>query len=171
MARNRWTSIPAVRFGFTHVALGADFQDKWREWQRGIWGGGKKREKRKPLPGICAFTLKIKPSKNPVGEKKAQAGSCIGALLTRIVNVPGIKKQSCVQYDTSLHAFMSVSERLVLLKLWIGLSTRGTIKVVRASSLTELSEQRLAGYLQRFSRSRFQNRWSQNSTQQPSKLD
>lgn len=59
--------------------------------------------------GICAFTLKIKPSKNPVGKKTAQAGSCIGVLLTRIVNVLGIKKQSRVQYDTSLHAFMSAS--------------------------------------------------------------
>lgn len=59
----------------------------------------------------------------------------------------GIKKQSRVQYDTSLHAFMSASVRLVLQKLWIELSTRGTIKVVRESSLPELSEQRLAGYL------------------------
>ena len=60
--------------------------------------------------GICAFTLKIKPSKNPKGKKKkSQAGSCIRALLTRIVNVLGIIKQSHVRYDTSLHAFMSAS--------------------------------------------------------------
>lgn len=104
-------------------------------------------EREKAFLGICAFTLKIKPSKNPVGKKKAQAGSCIGVLLTRIVNVLGIKKQSRVQYDTSLHAFMSASVRLVLQKLWIELSTRGTIKVVRESSLPELSEQRLARYL------------------------
>lgn len=100
----------------------------------GEGGGGAEREK--AFLGICAFTLKIKPSKNPVGKKKAQAGSCIGVLLTRIVNVLGIKKQSCVQYDTSLHAFMSPSVRLVLQKLWIELSTRGTIKVVRESSLS-----------------------------------
>lgn len=115
-------------------------------------GAGRERgaeKKKKAFLGICAFTLKIKPSKNPVGKKKAQAGSCIGVLLTRIVNVLGIKKQSCVQYDTSLHAFMSASVRLVLQKLWIELSTRGTIKVVRESSLSELSEQRLAGYLRR----------------------
>lgn len=95
--------------------------------------GGTERKK-KGFPGICAFTLKIKPSKNPVREKKAQAGSCIGVLLTRIVNVPGIKKQSCVQYDTSPHAFMSPSVRLVLQKLWIELSTRGTIKVAASPS-------------------------------------
>lgn len=118
-----------------------------------VGGGrdGRKRErkKKKAFPGICAFTLKIKPSKNPAGEKKAQAGSCIGVLLTRIVNVAGIKKQSCIQYDTSPHAFTSPSVCLVLQKLWIELSTRGTIKVRRESSLRELSEQRLAGYRRR----------------------
>lgn len=69
--------------------------------------------------------------------------------MTRIVNVLGIKKQSRVQYDTSLHAFMRASVRLVLQKLRIELSTRGTIKVGRGSSLPELSEQRLAGCLRR----------------------
>lgn len=137
---------PADHFCFTHVALGMDFQDKHRERQGGVWGEGAEREK--GFLGICAFTLKIKPSKNPVWKKKkTQAGSCIGVLLTRIVNVLGIKKQSRVQYDTSLHAFMSASVRLVLQKLWIELSTRGTIKVVRESSLLELSEQTLGGYL------------------------
>lgn len=52
---------------------------------------------------------------------------------------------------------MSASVRLVLQKLWIELSTRGTIKVVRESSLPELSEQSLAGYLCPLSRSLFEN--------------
>lgn len=104
-------------------------------------GAGGKEEK--GFLGICAFTLKIKPSKYPAEKKKAQAGSCIGLLLTRIVNVLGIKKQSLVQYDTSLHAFMSASVRLVLQKPWTELSTQGTVKVVRESSLLELSEQGL----------------------------
>lgn len=162
---------PTDRFCFTHVALGVDYQDTNRERQSGVWGVGGRKRRKKPFLGICAFTLKIKPSKNPVGKKKAQAGSCIGVLLTRIVNVLGIKKQSRVQYDTSLHAFMSASVRLVLQKLWIELSTRGTIKVVRESSLPELSEQSLAGYFCPLSRSLFENMWSRNSTQQPSKLD
>lgn len=96
--------------------------------------GGTERGGKKGFPGICAFTLKIKPSKNPVGKKKLKLAVVIGALLTRIVNVPGIKKQSCVQYDTSPHAFMSPSVRLVLQKLWIELSTRGTIKVAASPS-------------------------------------
>lgn len=116
------------RFCFTRVALGMGCRHRYTECE-------KEREKReKAIPGICAYTLKIKPSKNPI-EKKAQAGSCIGFLLTRIVNVPGIKKQSHVQYDTSLHSFMSASARLVLQMLWIELSTQGTIKVVREQPL------------------------------------
>lgn len=42
---------------------------------------------------------------------------------------------------------MSASVRLVLQELRIELSTRGTIKVVRESSLLELSEHGLTGYL------------------------
>lgn len=121
-------------FYFMHVALGMDFQDYCLCVRACVCVWRYRKEKKKGFPGICAFTLKIKPSKNPVREKKAQAGSCIGVLLTRIVNVPGIKKQSCVQYDTSPHAFMSPSVRLVLQKLWIELSTRGTIKVAASPS-------------------------------------
>lgn len=120
-------------------------------------GGGGGAERENGFLGICAFTLKIKPSKNPVRGGKAQGGSCIGVLLTRIVNVLGIKKQSRVQCDTSPHAFMSASVRLVLQKLWMELSTQGTIKVVGESSRLELSEQRLAGYLSRSPAPLFEN--------------
>lgn len=148
--RNRWRSVPLIVSASCMLLLAWTSRTNTEsERQGGARRGGHKEKKKKPFPGICAFTLKIKPSKNPIGKKKAQAGSCIGVLLTRIVNVVGIKKQSRVQYDTSLHAFMSASVRLVLQKLRIELSTWGTIKVVRESSLPELSEQRLAGYLRR----------------------
>lgn len=155
--RNRWRSVPLIVSASRMLLLAWTTKTQTERGRAvcGEWGGRKRRKK--PFLGICAFTLKIKPSKNPVGKKKAQAGSCIGVLLTRIVNVLGIKKQSRVQYDTSLHAFMSASVRLVLQKLWIELSTRGTIKVVRESSLPELSEQSLAGYFCPLSRSLFEN--------------
>lgn len=42
----------------------------------GEGGGGAKREK--AFLGICAFTLKIKPSKNPVGKKKLKLAVVLG---------------------------------------------------------------------------------------------
>lgn len=67
---------PADHFCFTHVALGTDFQDKHRERQGGVCGEGAEREK--GFLGICAFTLKIKPSKNPVGKKKLKLAVVLG---------------------------------------------------------------------------------------------
>lgn len=72
---------PTDCFCFMHAALGIDFQDKSVAAQsvcscvfvRGVWevGGGGVAGREKAFPGICAFTLKIKPSKNPVGKKSS----------------------------------------------------------------------------------------------------
>lgn len=85
MLRNRrWGERPTDRFCFTHVALGMDFQDKHRVRQCSVRGrgGGRRRgggaEREKAFLGICAFTLKIKPSKNPVGKKKLKLAVVLG---------------------------------------------------------------------------------------------
>lgn len=81
----RRRSIPLIRF--MHVALGIDFQhyresahvcvcserERVRTVGRGQTEGGEK-----AFPGICAFTLKIKPSKNPVGKKKLKLAVVLG---------------------------------------------------------------------------------------------
>jgi len=41
-------------------------------------GAAEEGKKKKTFPGICAFTLKIKPSKNPVGKKKLKLAVVLG---------------------------------------------------------------------------------------------
>lgn len=98
---------------------------------------GKEREKRKvKSPSLASVhsLWKLSPARF-LYKKKPQAGTCIGFLLTRIVNVPWIKKQSLVQYDTSPLSFIRGCASLVLQKPRIELSTWGTIKVVRQQPL------------------------------------